>query len=238
MSSDFNLKTASEFLRAQGGESSSFPLRLPFFERLQKEFLFRGTLIEITGASSSGRFAVALAALAAATGAGAPAALIDLGDHLDLQGAEAAGVDLSRLLWLRPGRVKEAAAGAEMLLSAGFPLVVLDLPSRSASALPDVTWIRLARAAKAQKGIVLLLSPADSVPISGWSAGALLIAGRARPIWFGSGSAPKLLAGLSIFLTLRLCRGRRTEISETFILPIDRAAGQGIPGIKNRKSIG
>lgn len=232
MFSDFNLKTASEFLRAQGAEPPSFPIRLPFIERLQGSFLVRGTLIEITGAASSGRLAVALAALAAATGAGAPAAFVDPGDHLDPQGAESAGVDLARLLWLRPRRLKEAASGAEMILAAGFPLVVLDLTERAASRLPDVTWVRLSRAAKAQKGILLLLSPAGSLPISGWTADALLIADHARPVWLGTGSAPKLLAGLSIRLTLRLRRGRRTEISEKFILPIDRTFGQGAPDIE------
>ncbi|HZR45370.1 MAG TPA: hypothetical protein VFA47_01605 [Candidatus Manganitrophaceae bacterium] len=231
-SSNLNLKRASEFLRAQEAEPPSFAIRLPFLERLQEVFPFRGTLIEIIGAPSSGRFAVALSALAAATGAGAPAALVDLGDHLDPQGAERAGVDLARLLWLRPRRLKEAASGAEMILAAGFPLVVLDLTERAASRLPDVTWVRLSRAAKAQKGILLLLSPAGSLPISGWTADALLIADQARPIWLGTGSAPKLLAGLSIRLTLRLRRGRRTEISEKFILPIDRTFGEGAPGIE------
>lgn len=229
MSSDFNLKTGAELLRAQEGAPPFFPIRLPFLERLQEEISFRGTLIEMTGESSSGRFAVALAALAAATGAGAAAALVDLGDHLDPPRAEAAGVDLVRLLWIRPRQAKEAAAGAEMILASGFPLVVLDLADRSASRLPDVAWIRLARAAKAHKGILLLLGPDGPAPISGWAAQSLLIAGPARPVWLGSGAAPKLLAGLSVRLTLRPRRGRRSEISETFMIPIERAIGHAAP---------
>src|SRR5512143_1726070 len=45
----------------------------------------RGTLVEVVGRRSSGRFALALAALAAATQAGESAALVDLGDQLDPQ---------------------------------------------------------------------------------------------------------------------------------------------------------
>ncbi|HKC23506.1 MAG TPA: hypothetical protein VKF32_02130 [Thermoanaerobaculia bacterium] len=97
--------------------------RLP----LSGKALPRGTLVEVVGRRSSGRFALALAALAAATSAGESAALVDLGDHLDPQGAAAEGVELARLLWVRPQTLKEALASAELLLGAGFALVVVDL---------------------------------------------------------------------------------------------------------------
>ena len=44
---------------------------------------------------------------------GEAAALIDLGDHFDPQLAEENGVDLRRLLWVRPRTVKEAVMSAE-----------------------------------------------------------------------------------------------------------------------------
>ncbi len=100
---------------------------VPGLDRLLCGGLPRGGLVELSGRRSSGRFSIGLAALASATSSGEAAALVDLGGHLDPQSAEAAGADLTRLLWVRPARLKEAVASTEMLLAAGFPLVVADL---------------------------------------------------------------------------------------------------------------
>src|SRR5262245_20701778 len=61
----------------------------------------RGQLSEIHGPASSGRTGLALAAAAHATRSGTLAAWVDPADRLDPASAAAAGVDLSRLLWLR-----------------------------------------------------------------------------------------------------------------------------------------
>src|SRR5512144_1557460 len=95
-------------------------------DRLLSGGLPRG-LVELVGRRSSGRFSIGLAALASVTSAGEPAALLDPEENLDPQAAAAAGVDLELLLWVRPRRVKETLAAAEILLAAGFPLVVADL---------------------------------------------------------------------------------------------------------------
>ena len=64
----------------------------------------RGQLSEIHGPASSGRTGVLLALLARTTRAGALAALVDPLDRFDPGSAAAAGIDLSRLLWLRGPR--------------------------------------------------------------------------------------------------------------------------------------
>lgn len=64
----------------------------------------RGALSEICGPASSGRSSLLLAALAARTAAGEACALVDVSDSFDPVSAEAAGVDLRRLLWIRCGR--------------------------------------------------------------------------------------------------------------------------------------
>ena len=66
----------------------------------------RGCLTEICGPASSGRTTVLLAALAAATRRGEYCALLDASDSLDPHSAEAAGVDLDRLLWVRCGGIR------------------------------------------------------------------------------------------------------------------------------------
>lgn len=63
----------------------------------------RGTLTELFGPASSGRTALLLSALAAATRRQEVCALVDAGDSLHPESAAAAGIDLQRLLWIRCG---------------------------------------------------------------------------------------------------------------------------------------
>jgi hypothetical protein len=65
--------------------------------------LARGCLTEVCGAASSGRTSVLLLALARATQRGEVCALVDASDAFDPASAAAAGMELSRLLWVRCG---------------------------------------------------------------------------------------------------------------------------------------
>lgn len=171
-------------------------------DRLEGGGLRRGSLIELCGPRSSGRFAAALSALAAATRAGEAAALIDLGDHLDPANAEAGGVDLRRLLWARPAKLKDALACALGALGAGFALVVLDLGERREEQAPPASWLRLAQAARQSQAILLLVSRR---PVAGAAAESTLLADSAAPLWDAHG--PPLLTGLSAAWRLRRGRG-------------------------------
>ncbi len=114
----------------------------------------RGALVELVGPTSSGRFSLVLGALAAATGRAEPAALVDLGDGLDPRAAEAAGIELARLLWVRPRHLREALIATETILGAGLPLVVLDLglPPIPGGRGNEAFWLRLARTAQSRPG--------------------------------------------------------------------------------------
>jgi recA bacterial DNA recombination protein len=170
--------------------------------------LARGKMTELAGRRSSGRFSIITATLAAATGIGEAVALVDLGDHFDPQLAEAAGVDLRRMLWVRPQRMRDAVAATEMLTSAGFQLVVLDAgmyPLRGRRA-PDAAWVRLARAAEAHGGALLVSTP---FPLTATAAEGVVRAQSGRPIWLGRGRGPRLLAGLKAELILERHRHLR-----------------------------
>lgn len=208
------LYRASE-LSCVAPQRAALPTTVAALDRLLPGGLPKASLVELSGRRSSGRFSLGLAALAAATSAGLPAALVDLGDHLDPQAAEEAGVDLRYLLWARPRRVKDALAASEMLIAAGFPLVVADLGlAPRARFVPDAAWMRLARATQAQGSALLLSTPWRS---SGIAAGAVVSAAGARPVWQGSGAAPHLLVGLSASLILerlgRVTPGRAEPLS-------------------------
>jgi hypothetical protein len=196
------LQTASQLLRSiqDRDRRPPLPIHVPAFDRLQGGGLTRGSLVELAGTRSSGRFALMLAALAAATTAGEATALVDLGDHLDPKAAQAAGVDLTRLLWMRPLSVKDALTAAEMVLSAGFGLVVLDLGAKPLPLhrVPEAAWMRLARAAEAQKSILLLISPYS---LRSSAAGAVIVADKAQALWEGEAPSPRLLSGISVRLT-------------------------------------
>jgi hypothetical protein len=209
----------------------------------------RGQLVEMVGARSSGRFSTVLAAIAAATMAGEAVALVDLGDGLDPQAAAALGVDLRRLLWLRPATLKQALAGAEILLGGGFPMVALDLgnPPVRGGRGTEAGWLRLARAARAHGAALLVASP---YRVSGTAAAivlrsALPAGGGAR--WQGSpsratpretprkasrpsGGPPWLLDGLSCQVTLEKCRGRllpaRPQELELRLAPLELPAAE------------
>src|SRR5687768_6124267 len=78
------------------------PTGLPDVDRLLGGGFPRGAVSEIAGPPSSGRTSLAFALLARATARGEVVALVDAGDALDPPSAAAAGIDLARLLWVRP----------------------------------------------------------------------------------------------------------------------------------------
>ncbi|MGH9368999.1 MAG: hypothetical protein ACRD3M_15145 [Thermoanaerobaculia bacterium] len=228
-----HLRRASE-LASACAQRGALPSAVPALDRLLPGGLPGGSLVELSGRRSSGRFSLGLAALAAATSSGQAAALVDLGDHLDPQAAEQAGVDLARLLWVRPQRAKEALAAAEMLIAAGFPLVVADLGlAPRMRYVPDAAWVRLARAAQARGAALLLSTPWRS---SGIAADAVVSAAGARPLWRGSGRAPRLLAGISSRLTLEKFGRVTPNQSEPFSLSVSEAVSPQLSAL-SRKGI-
>lgn len=184
-------------LEALRGEP--LPTSVTALDRLLGGGLPQGGLVELVGRGSCGRFAALMAALRAVTGAGEAAALVDQGSQLDPQAAAAAGIDLERLLWLRPRDLGDALAASELLLHTGFSLVTLDLglpPVRGRA--PLAAWLRLARAAAAHGAAVLVGSP---YRLSGCAAVAVLSGCRGRAAWSGAGPT-RLLEGLRAQLQL------------------------------------
>src|SRR5579864_809058 len=89
----------------------------------------RGAITEIAGPSSSGRSSLMNTLLAEATAENEFCALIDIEDAFDPLSADAAGVRLSQLLWVRcAGNVEHGLKAADMLTQAGgFGLIAMDL---------------------------------------------------------------------------------------------------------------
>src|SRR6185369_14208424 len=111
--------------------------------------LARGALTEIIGRPSTGRTTLACTLLRAVTATRAFVAYVDLPDVFDAAHAHDVGVDLGRVLWVRPRTQRDAFQAAAHVLDAdGFALVVIDLDDGHAPRLvPAGMWLRLTRAA-------------------------------------------------------------------------------------------
>jgi len=94
--------------------------------------LARGCLTEICGTASSGRTSVLLFALARATERGEVCALVDASDAFDPASAAAAGMEMSRLLWVRCGEKYPSRKHPSAALRAGCAKT-----SDSYQSLPD-----------------------------------------------------------------------------------------------------
>ena len=150
----------------------------------------RGHLSEIIGPRSSGRTTVLCRMLAAAASRGEAIALIDTCDRFDPCSAERAGLDLSKLLWIRDtGNALRALKAMNLVLQAGgFGLVAFDVVDVHAAVLrqfPLTTWMRMARViegsqtaavvvaserlARSPGGVTIALEPAPNVSTAQWA---------------------------------------------------------------------
>lgn len=218
-SDETGLRLASDLLRQR--RRTSEPVHrstgLATLDALLDGGPVRGSLTEIVGRPSSGRFAVLLSTIRHLTASGEPAALIDQGAHLEPRSAAAIGIDLERLLWVRPRRLPETLAAAEWLLATGFPLVAIDLglpPVKGRASL--AAWIRLARCTTEYQAVTLIGTP---YRISGCAAHTVVVAGSRGGRWSGRAGALRMLEGTHGTLHLAKDRDhharRRTRLKLT-----------------------
>jgi recombination protein RecA len=185
----------------------------------------RGQLSELVGPRSSGRTSLMLQLLAAATGRGELAAIVDALDMFDVESAAAAGVDLSRLLWIRgfvvsnPGMcrdmnqraLEQAIRALTLVLQAGnFGLVIFDAAEAPADAirrLPFTTWMRLQRLVEGSPTAAVLVG---GEPMARSSAGLTLRAGI-RDSGLGIRFGERLFEGVGIEARVVRARARERE---------------------------
>ncbi len=186
----------------------------------------RGHFSELSGPPSAGRTSLLVGTLAAATGGGELAALVDAADRFDPVPAAARGVVLERLLWVRghvsdrqrvvpvPGgsaghrggdrALTQAIRAFDLILRAGgFALAVLDLsgvPARTIKRLPFTTWLRLGRSVEGSRTAALLLADTPTAR----SAGGVSLELQAAPArWRGQSDQARVFDGPSLAPRLR-----------------------------------
>lgn len=157
----------------------------------------RGALSELQGEPGSGKTALCLSTMARSMRAGGLAAFVDGRGELYPPAAVALGVDLTRLLLVRPPSgggglgVATALWSAEVLLGSGaFEVVALDLPllwaprpeAQPARVPPEVMVRRLAAAAEKGGAVGLWLS----APGAGQGRGLRIPAAVRLEVWRGA----------------------------------------------------
>jgi hypothetical protein len=122
-------------------------------------------------------------------------ALVDAGDCFDPASSQAAGLDLSRVLWVRCGAgqpltpLEQAFKAADILLqNGGFSLVALDLANIAEAALrrvPLTTWFRFARVVERMSTALLVVT---SYPAAKSCASLTLLAADSQDDWANTGT--------------------------------------------------
>lgn len=162
-----------------------------------------GSITEIVGEHSSGCTTLVMAVVARATSAGACVAWIDGLGTFDPEHAVAAGVHLSRMLWIRPPDARTALRSLEQVLDGGgFPLVLLDL--EGIRVVPWMTsssvWLRVRRAVVRGEGAVVMLS---SACLAGSFATVRLEVRRRSVTFEGLGSVSPTFEGIEGSIAVR-----------------------------------
>jgi hypothetical protein len=126
----------------------------------------RGAMTEIYGPHCSGRTSLLVSALASGTVRGEVCALVDAQDNFDPQTAEAAGVVLQQLLWVRCRNLDQALRATDLLIQGGgFGMVAVDLSevaAKMARQVPLHAWFRFRRAVEDTPTILMVLGQESS----------------------------------------------------------------------------
>jgi len=174
------------------------------------EILAPGGITELVGRPSSGRMSLFTTCLRDVTSRGALAAFIDTDHVFDPLGAARAGVELSRVLWVRCGhRLDRAFYAADLLVRCpGFALVGLDTGDITPR-LALATAYRLKLAVR-RTGAALVVVAGHRVVASG---AALAFAASRRGVeWTGPRPAPNRLAGVGTEVQVLRARSMAPEL--------------------------
>jgi recA bacterial DNA recombination protein len=178
------------------------PAGLPVVDAALGGGFARGQLSEIVGPRSSGRTAVLCQALAASVARGELVALIDTHDRFDPVSAGAAGLDLSRVLWVRDtGDAARALKAMTLVLQAGnFGVVAFDLadvPAPALRAFPFTTWLRIAKIVEGSQTVALIVGSEHIARSPGGVTLTLESSTREpRVQWSGRSHRSRLVAGV------------------------------------------
>jgi recombination protein RecA len=156
----------------------------------------RGALTEICGPPCSGRTSLLISALAARTAEGEACALVDARDSFDPYLANAAGVALKQLLWVRCQNADQALRATDLLIQGGgFGLVAVDLSDiapKIVRYVPLNAWFRFRRAVEDTPTILMVIEQEANAK----TCASLVLRLKAKPaMWSEAGPGSAGLPG-------------------------------------------
>src|SRR5215831_8955019 len=159
---------------------------------------------------SSGKTALLVSLIAQVTRHGQFCALVDASDCFDPVSAEAAGVNLARVLWVRCAAktrfksLEQAFKAADILLqNGGFALMAIDLGNveeKLVRKVPLTTWFRFARVVEKMPAALVFMM---SYPAAQSCAGLTLRLECAEPDWSSAGTGERKLSHAQFLAQLR-----------------------------------
>jgi hypothetical protein len=209
--SDPRWKSAVE-LPQIGQRKSANSLHITCLNHLLLNGLARGTLVEVTGARSSGKASVCMHILAQATSNGEVCTVVDLSNGFHPDSAAASGVHLDRLLWIRCQRNPEHTMRAtdHLLHAGGFGVVLLDLSEANARVLnriPISYWYRFQRAIEHTPTILLICAASPQAK----AASSYSLHCQAQAFCWGGERPFTRLCGITVAAMQRKLKAIRSE---------------------------
>jgi len=165
---------------------------------------------------TSGRTTLLLSLLGQITGKEQFCALVDASDSFDPESADAIGVCLSRLLWVRCAErgmkaVEQAFKAADILIqNGGFGVIAIDLGNvdeKLIRKIPLTTWFRFARVMEALPTALVIMLPYSAAQ----SCAALTLNMGASVEWTGTGAAShtQLVSGVNFNMEIGRTRTKK-----------------------------
>ncbi len=184
----------------------------------------KGQLTEIFGAASSGKTTLALALLAACTREGGIGAYIDPAGGFFAPGAAAAGIDLRRVIVVRPRDEAAARRAVDALVRGGACGVVALDCGEWPQILQTQHCTRLVAQAEKTGTVLLVISGGTNAAVASFASLRLRAHGLA-PLWQAGGAGGGRLAGCVATIDIAKARSASPGRSVVFEAAIPDVAG-------------
>jgi hypothetical protein len=180
-----------------------------------------GRLTEIFGDVSSGKTTLAYALLAVCTRRGDIGAYVDPENGLFAPAAEAAGIDLERLIVVRPRQAQALRRAVDAIVRSGECAVVV-LDGTSANVLQPHHCARLVSQAEKNGTTLVALSHGDSQPLASFASLRVRMR-ELSPLWQPGSDGGSRLSGYGIALDVaksRLTAPGKSAAFEAYMLDV------------------
>jgi RecA/RadA recombinase len=184
----------------------------------------KGQLTELFGARSSGKTTLAFAILAACTRAGGIGAYVDPTGAFFAPAAAGAGIDMRRLIVVRPRSAAAARRAIDALVRGGACGVVALDCSESPGALQTHHCARLAAQAEKTATALVIITDGGAQAVASFASLRLRARGL-TPVWQEGSDAGARLAGCATSIEIAKSRAVAPGRGASIAAPLPEVAG-------------